>query len=131
MTSRQEQAFDNALKAVDSNLTFPQYVFTQKLWTTYFFFEDMLLFQAVFIEAIRSLLEIERSNAACIVNLNRLDWPMPRGLAAIYFDGRSNGDEYEREMRGDLTANSWLRNIECYVCTSDKGGWCIYCASSF
>jgi hypothetical protein len=91
MADLQAQAFDNAVKAVNSNLTFPQYVFTSNTWGAYFFFEDMRIFDAAFVEAVRSLLEVERSQVACIINLDRLDKPSPRTRAAIYFERQSDG----------------------------------------
>jgi hypothetical protein len=126
MNGLRNSATANALSAIRSEARFPHYVFSNQ-WDDFLFFDSYFLFVEAFIETKDTIFDEEASLCIALVNLGNAEIgsdPEPR---SIYLDRSTTFSEYLSMLKGDGSPDNWLFLMDRYVCTSDKGNWCIYC----
>jgi hypothetical protein len=126
-TTACKKALSNAVAAVNSSLMFPENIFAKRIWGTYLFFSSDIIFSESFIDIVQSFLRAEKAEAACLVNLDRLQEGTSEQNATMCVGLRTTSEDYQARLREGTPGQAWLFNMERYICTSDAGGWCIYC----
>jgi hypothetical protein len=119
------QAFTNAMSAIRPGVKFPANVFAGP-WSNFLFLESDALFFGQFVWAIKEFLRIERSTAACIVNLSRQRAGAPDEQSTLWLNSDITNDKYQEQLRAERGEIAWFYDVEDYVCASDVGSWCIY-----
>ncbi|MBV8460903.1 MAG: hypothetical protein JO009_08445 [Candidatus Eremiobacteraeota bacterium] len=107
---------------------FPLNVFRGQ-WGGYLFFDGDLIFDAQFVKAVRTLLEIENAECACLRILDPSydsvghKWTSPEDF---FLNKGISGDNYMSFLR-PVPGVGWLVAMFGRLgCTSDVGSWCIY-----
>jgi hypothetical protein len=114
------------LGGIDVTRRFPRNVFVGD-WADFFFFDSDWMFDTVFVQIVKSLLEVEHAACACLANL---DTPQngDRGEGRVFFLTReTTGETYGSLLKGTGAGNGWIYDIDRFGCTSDVGDWCMYC----
>jgi len=127
-----KNASANMEKSIRSNARFPEYVFNEK-WEIFLFFDPDWVFVEEFPEKMKTLLEIEGGECACICNLDMEAGESGFGIkpngtnSRYFFDKETTNDEYLKFLGGDGIVFGWDICIDSFACTSDKHDWCFYC----
>jgi hypothetical protein len=119
-------AFDHVIGSINDEARFPEQVFRGH-WGAFLFFESDYVFSADFAAKATELLQAEQADVCCLLNFNKTD-TMTYDSAAMRFitEGTSEHD-YDAMLRQGGPAHGWLFGIDRYGCSSDRGGWSIYC----
>ena len=123
------EAFLNARNAFDSNMKFPNNVFT-KAWDYYLFFPSDRMLQKYFANSVSKFIVLEQANIVCLLNLTESSSLEFENAAALYLDQDITEEKYFSLIWGSGPAESeaWVFHMEYdYICTSDIGSWCMYC----
>jgi hypothetical protein len=121
-----QKACRGALDALLPDKRLPLNVF-KDLWSEFFFFESDLIFEPAFISAVNGLLDAEEAQVCCLANLGTATEGESDAPSFKYLDRSTTPEYYMSLLRGNDPPNGWLYWVDRYVCTSDKGLWCIYC----
>lgn len=121
-----QRAYSNALDVLRPTKRLPLNVFKDS-WSGFFFFESDSIFEPAFISVMNDLMDTEDAHVCCLVNLGNTVEDEINTPPYKYLDGSTSPEHYMSLLRGNGAPDSWLYLVDRYVCTSDKGGWCIYC----
>lgn len=124
-----DRALRNTLEAFDLNRNPPEQIFSRQ-GSSFTFFSSDLLFQRGTVKLMSKLLDIESSQVACLVNLDRTTSYDIESVAAVFFDSELTEDGYMSALSNKDGKIGWLSLVECYICSSDVGDWAIYCDKS-
>ena len=118
-------ATKNLDAALATNRRFPEFVFTAR-WGTVFFFDPDWLFSADSVEIFKALLACENGALVCLKNL---DCALDKGMHedTLFLDKAILGAIYLAQLLGTEPGSGLLYQMDRYGCTSDVGRWCIYC----
>ncbi|TCG09428.1 hypothetical protein BZM27_05610 [Paraburkholderia steynii] len=124
--AHRRQSYANAIAAYDSGKNFPEQVFHGN-WQKFLFFQSDYLFSSEFVDTVHDVLQQERANTVCLLNLGRTNVDDSESSASIYIDEEMNGESFMDRLVAGGPAGGWLFAVERYVCASDVGSWSIYC----
>jgi hypothetical protein len=119
------QASTNLRRQINANSRFPSNVFGQG-WGSFHFFDSDWMFDAGFVEHVKSLLNVEGSVCGCLVNLD-VATDMQGGRDAFYIEHGTEASTYLSLLRGATPGAGWVHKIDRFGCTSDIGEWSMYC----
>jgi hypothetical protein len=121
-----KQAVANLDAALVTRKQFPENIFLGK-WDSFFFFDPDYIFEAPFVEVVKTLMESENGRCACLRNLDIMgsDGSLERSL--LFLDRETTGEAYQAFLAGPAPGMGWLHMMFRYACASDAGSWCIYC----
>jgi hypothetical protein len=117
------RAYSNLEAAIDRNARLPRNVFRSG-WANFYLFNSDWMFEGAFIEKVRTMLQHEGANCACIVNLDRDAGAAP---ATFAIETSTTVQEYQRRLAGAGPGDGWVYDMDRFGWTSDTGTWCIYC----
>jgi len=118
-------ALSNLSKTIDAGRRFPRNVFLGP-WSDFLFFDSDWLFDARFVEQVKSLLDIEGGTCACLANLDQItDGDQDRHL--LFIDGSTTQNAYRLLLKGETSGSGWIHDMDRFACVSDVSQWCIYC----
>lgn len=120
------KALLNARNAFDSDMEFPENVFT-KAWDHYLFFPSDRMFGKTFVEALPVFIGLEQANTVCLLNLTQSSSLEFEGCAALFLNTEITAKEYDYLISHNGEELGWVYVMDDYICTSDVGGWCMYC----
>jgi hypothetical protein len=126
MPSQDEQcrrAHTNLDAAIDRTARLPTNVFKPG-WGSFYLFNSDWMFEGAFVEKVRTMLQQEGANCACIANV---DHDLGTTLAAFAINDSTTTQDYQRRLAGAGPGDGWVYDIARFGCTSDIGSWCIYC----
>jgi len=123
ISDRCQMARENVHAAVDPERRFPRNIFTGD-WSEFFFFDSDWMTDPNFVELVKTFLNIERAECACLWKLDEED-----ANASEFFSLRAQttADEYRVLLAGATPGYGWVSAMERLACTSDGGEWCMYC----
>lgn len=118
---------DNALKAAKTNINkmidvdkyFPQFVFKQATYRTFFFDSDWI-FDSKFINVIQKISSITNTSAVFFFKLDEIDTPLS-------VNANETPEQYLKLLQGGGPATGWLYDMGRYAVVSDTEKWAIYC----
>lgn len=117
-------ALENLNDAIDATRRFPTNVFVGD-WTSYFFFDSDLMFDAEFVKIVKQLFEVEAAACVCLSNL---DVKSDAGQAEfLYLDLQLTPDAYRSMLSGPGPEKGWIYGMDRFACVSEIAEWCIYC----
>jgi hypothetical protein len=118
-------ALENLADAIAQRRQLPSMVFNSG-WQRFMFFDSDWIFEAPFVSFVKNIFSTERSQMACIRNLDAsisansqrdfciCEETLPEHYASFLSGG------------GDARLN-WLHALDRFACASDVGTWAIYC----
>jgi len=119
-------AFDLVVGTIDRAASFPGKIFLGK-WGVFLFFEADRLFAPEFAAVAAGLLNAERAEVCCLLNFSETDQMAYESAATLFIDAATKPHAYDAMLRRDRSGQGWLYGMDRYGCTSNRGGWSIYC----
>ncbi|MDY0271122.1 MAG: hypothetical protein RBR37_01230 [Advenella sp.] len=120
------KALLNARNAFDPAIKFPQNIFTRR-WDHYLFFPSDRMFGETFVEALPAFMTLEQANTVCLLNLTQSSSLDFEGCAALFLNMEITAKEYNYLISHNDEELGWVYVMDDYICTSDVGGWYMYC----
>lgn len=120
------RAFGNSIASVDVNRNLPDDVFVGA-WAKFLFCESDRIFSSEFISVIKKLVDIERAEVACLLNISRSGGADFESSSVFFMDALVSESEYVEWLKGGVSGDGWIFSLDRYICTSDVGTWCVYC----
>lgn len=117
------QASENLARTIDVENRFPNYVF-RGTWDRFYLFGSDWIFEGAFMDKVSSLLGVEGSTCACLVNL---DCEIDDASRMFLIDHGTTATTYQDLLRGTGPNDGWIYAMDRFACISDQGMWCIYC----
>lgn len=108
---------------LDLKLRLPRRVFRGS-WQFFFFDSDHVV-DANFVEWIKSVIALERSGCACIVQLDQLTCSsVPPGTFIV--DEDATAQHFRTVLKG-VNHDGWVYQMSRIGCCSNSGNWSVYC----
>jgi hypothetical protein len=92
-------------------------------WRDFHLFDSDWIFEQGFLKIVITLLDLEGSQCAYLVDLDHSDLtsePM------LLIDRKTTIQDYEQQLLGRQLGDGWLYNTSRFCCTSDMHTWSIY-----
>lgn len=121
-----QKTTSNLSRFIMLNRSFPNRVFSPE-WTSFLFFDSDWIFDAQFAQRANALIDAENGQCTCISNLDQIKDNVSWERGSIFIDHDVTNETYFSLLRGEGPATGWLYGMDRFGCTSDAGGWCIYC----
>jgi hypothetical protein len=118
-----EIARENVRAGVNPERRFPRNVFVGN-WKDFLFFDSDWMTDPDFVEQVKTFLDVEGAECACLWKLDSEDANQPE---FFFVRAQTIPDEYRVLLAGPTPGYGWVSAMERLACASDVGEWCIYC----
>ena len=125
-TRAKRSAFDHVIGSINDKARFPEQVFRGR-WDAFLFFESDHLFAADFSARTADLLNAEQAEVCCLLNFSETATMTYDSAAMRFITADTSSQNYDAMLRQGGAAQGWLFGVDRYGCSSDRGGWSIYC----
>ena len=70
---------------------------------------------------------MQSAEVCCLLNFSETDQMAYESAATLFIDAATKPHAYDAMLRRDRSGQGWLYGMDRYGCTSNRGGWSIYC----
>ena len=123
VSDRCKMARQNVRAGVRVDRRFPLNIFVGA-WSDFFFFDADWMTESDFVEHVKSFLDVEGGQCAC---LWKLDSEVANERRFFFVGKQTTSNDYRALLAGTTPGYGWLDAMARLACASDVGEWCMYC----